>query len=165
MPKCPQQQIALQISSKICHRNQNTVFVDLTNLHVGISFYIFFTSKFCNIEFIHPVVSELDDGRVTSKKILELCKQKLKNIFRKKILRKRFPILDWLPKQKYFCGADSVFENENSFFFFLRYTSADAAGDIVAGITVGLTIIPQALAYSGIAGLDPEVSQFIFEQL
>lgn len=33
----------------------------------------------------------------------------------------------------------------------------DAVGDLVAGITVGLTVIPQALAYSGIAGLDPAV--------
>lgn len=31
-------------------------------------------------------------------------------------------------------------------------------GDLVAGVTVGLTVIPQALAYAGIAGLDPAVS-------
>lgn len=31
-------------------------------------------------------------------------------------------------------------------------------GDLVAGITVGLTVIPQALAYSGIAGLPAAVS-------
>lgn len=36
-----------------------------------------------------------------------------------------------------------------------RYSSQDAVGDLVAGITVGLTVIPQALAYAGIAGLDP----------
>lgn len=36
-----------------------------------------------------------------------------------------------------------------------RYSSEDAVGDMVAGITVGLTVIPQALAYAGIAGLDP----------
>lgn len=40
---------------------------------------------------------------------------------------------------------------------FSRYTSEDAVGDLVAGITVGLTVIPQALAYAGIAGLDPAV--------
>lgn len=39
-----------------------------------------------------------------------------------------------------------------------RYSSEDAVGDLVAGITVGLTVIPQALAYAGIAGLDPAVS-------
>lgn len=29
----------------------------------------------------------------------------------------------------------------------------------MAGFTVGLTVIPQALAYAGIAGLDPAVSR------
>lgn len=38
-----------------------------------------------------------------------------------------------------------------------RYSSEDVVGDLVAGITVGLTVIPQALAYAGIAGLDPAV--------
>lgn len=44
------------------------------------------------------------------------------------------------------------------FILFFRYSSEDAVGDLVAGITVGLTVIPQALAYAGIAGLDPAVS-------
>lgn len=39
-----------------------------------------------------------------------------------------------------------------------RYSSSDAVGDLVAGITVGLTVIPQALAYAGIAGLGPAVN-------
>lgn len=47
------------------------------------------------------------------------------------MLYKRLPILSWLPK----------------------YNSEDIVGDAVAGITVGLTVIPQALAYSNIAGL------------
>ncbi|XP_059619978.1 sodium-independent sulfate anion transporter-like [Phlebotomus argentipes] len=59
------------------------------------------------------------------------CRQRARNIFRKKTLYKRLPILSWLPK----------------------YSGADAVGDLVAGITVGLTVIPQALAYAGIAGL------------
>lgn len=40
---------------------------------------------------------------------------------------------------------------------FIRYSTDDLVGDLVAGITVGLTVIPQALAYAGIAGLDPAV--------
>lgn len=40
---------------------------------------------------------------------------------------------------------------------FFSYSQQDAVGDLVAGITVGLTVIPQALAYSGIAGLSPAV--------
>lgn len=43
---------------------------------------------------------------------------------------------------------------------FSSYSQQDAVGDLVAGITVGLTVIPQALAYAGIAGLDPAVSFF-----
>lgn len=63
-------------------------------------------------------------------------RQRVKSACRKKILYKRIPVLTWLPK----------------------YSGADAVGDLVAGITVGLTVIPQALAYAGIAGLDPAVS-------
>lgn len=51
------------------------------------------------------------------------------------MLFKRVPVFNWLPK----------------------YSMDDAIGDLIAGITVGLTVIPQALAYSGIAGLDAQV--------
>ncbi|XP_036324611.1 sodium-independent sulfate anion transporter [Rhagoletis pomonella] len=51
--------------------------------------------------------------------------------FNRKTLYKRLPILHWLPK----------------------YSTEDAVGDVVAGLTVGLTVIPQALAYAGVAGL------------
>ncbi|KAK9883035.1 hypothetical protein WA026_001243 [Henosepilachna vigintioctopunctata] len=47
---------------------------------------------------------------------------------------KRFPILEWLPK----------------------YSKEDALGDFVAGLTVGLTVIPQSLAYASIAHLPPQ---------
>lgn len=62
--------------------------------------------------------------------------RKARSVFRKKTLYKRVPILRWLP----------------------TYTRQDAVGDLVAGITVGLTVIPQALAYAGIAGLPAAVS-------
>lgn len=65
------------------------------------------------------------------KEIPNYFRKKAKSICRKKILYKRVPILNWLPK----------------------YSMDDAIGDLVAGLTVGLTVIPQALAYSGIAGL------------
>uniref|UniRef100_A0A1B6DIL8 SLC26A/SulP transporter domain-containing protein n=1 Tax=Clastoptera arizonana TaxID=38151 RepID=A0A1B6DIL8_9HEMI len=51
-----------------------------------------------------------------------------------KNLKKRLPILDWLP----------------------RYTISDGVGDLVAGVTVGLTVIPQSLAYANIANLPPQ---------
>lgn len=59
------------------------------------------------------------------------CQQTSAKVFCKKTLYKRLPILTWLPK----------------------YNSDDFIGDLVAGITVGLTVIPQGLAYAGIAGL------------
>lgn len=52
----------------------------------------------------------------------------------RKTLLKRLPILNWLP----------------------RYNGQDALGDLVAGVTVGLTVIPQSLAYSNVAGLPPQ---------
>lgn len=61
-----------------------------------------------------------------------------KKFFRKKMLVKRFPILQWMPK----------------------YSADDAIGDLIAGITVGLTVIPQALAYAGIAGLPPQAGLY-----
>ncbi|KAL5282853.1 SLC26A11.2 family protein [Megaselia abdita] len=70
-----------------------------------------------------------DESCVTSSS--NWCKTTVKKIFSRKTLYKRLPILTWLPK----------------------YNSQDAIGDLVAGITVGLTVIPQALAYAGIANL------------
>lgn len=52
-----------------------------------------------------------------------------------KLIRKRLPMLVWLPK----------------------YNSAKFFSDIIAGITVGLTVIPQGLAYATLAGLEPQV--------
>ncbi|XP_063381080.1 sodium-independent sulfate anion transporter-like [Cydia fagiglandana] len=52
----------------------------------------------------------------------------------RKTLHKRVPVTRWLP----------------------RYSTQDALGDLIAGVTVGLTVIPQSLAYSNIAGLPPQ---------
>jgi sodium-independent sulfate anion transporter 11 len=51
------------------------------------------------------------------------------------LLHKRLPILSWAPK----------------------YNAEDAIGDLVAGITVGLTVIPQSLPYANLAGLPAQV--------
>uniref|UniRef100_A0A336MDT4 CSON010425 protein n=1 Tax=Culicoides sonorensis TaxID=179676 RepID=A0A336MDT4_CULSO len=55
-------------------------------------------------------------------------------IFRKKTLYNRVPMLKWLTK----------------------YSKDDAIGDLIAGITVGLMIIPQSMAFATIAGLHPQ---------
>ena len=62
----------------------------------------------------------------------------LHNILQKVItfammLKRYFPILQWLP----------------------NYKKSYLAGDISAGITVGVMLIPQGMAYALIAGLPP----------
>ncbi|XP_030372598.1 sodium-independent sulfate anion transporter isoform X2 [Scaptodrosophila lebanonensis] len=36
------------------------------------------------------------------------------------------------------------------------YTAQDAVADLIAGVTVGLTVLPQGLAYATLAGLEPQ---------
>lgn len=50
-------------------------------------------------------------------------------------IKKKLPILQWAPK----------------------YSLSDLNHDVIAGLTVGLTVIPQGLAYSALAGLDLQV--------
>lgn len=68
------------------------------------------------------------------KKVAKSSRKRCQNAFTRKTLLKRLPLLSWLP----------------------QYNRSHAVGDLVAGITVGLTLIPQGLAYSGIAGLPTE---------
>lgn len=50
-----------------------------------------------------------------------------------------------------------------------RYTLKDWVADVIAGVTVALTVLPQGLAYATLAGLEPQVSalekfKFFFHQ-
>ena len=58
----------------------------------------------------------------------------------KKVLVQRLPILTWLPK----------------------YQLEASVSDIIAGVTVGLTVIPQGIAYAQVAGLPPQVRKFAY---
>ena len=49
-----------------------------------------------------------------------------------------FPIIEWLP----------------------RYGRSDIRGDVIAGLTVAVMIIPQAIAYGLLAGVPPEVALY-----
>lgn len=51
-------------------------------------------------------------------------------------VKRRIPLLKWLPE----------------------YSSEKLFSDMIAGVTVGLTVIPQGLAYATLAGLEPQVS-------
>lgn len=65
-------------------------------------------------------------------------REKIVKCFRKicntKTLKRRLPIVEWLPK----------------------YTTGILVQDVIAGLTVGLTAIAQGLAYATVAGLPPE---------
>ncbi len=63
------------------------------------------------------------------------CRRGAKQACTKKQLYKRVPILDWLPD----------------------YDRNKAVSDLIAGITVGLTVIPQGIAYALVAELPPKV--------
>ncbi|XP_049853757.1 sodium-independent sulfate anion transporter-like [Schistocerca gregaria] len=52
----------------------------------------------------------------------------------KRLLHQRMPITSWLP----------------------QYNSEKFISDIIAGVTVGLTVMPQSLAYATLAGLEPQ---------
>lgn len=52
----------------------------------------------------------------------------------KRLLFKRLHILEWLP----------------------WYTKFDGIADLIAGITVGLTMMPQSMAYAALANLPPQ---------
>ena len=55
-------------------------------------------------------------------------------MFSKKQLYKKVPILEWLPK----------------------YNLEKGVADLIAGVTVGLTVIPQGIAYALVAKLPPQ---------
>ncbi|KAJ8953892.1 hypothetical protein NQ318_019132 [Aromia moschata] len=65
------------------------------------------------------------------KSIVPWAKRKAQSACSKKMMHRRLPFLSWMS----------------------GYDSSCAVGDLVAGVTVGLTVIPQALAYANIAGL------------
>ena len=52
---------------------------------------------------------------------------------------------------------DRIFHHINILNWLPQYTKQDAVGDIIAGITVGLTMMPQSIAYASLAGLSPQV--------
>lgn len=49
--------------------------------------------------------------------------------------------------------------------FILNYSQLDAVADFITGITIGLIIIPQSVAYVAIVGLSAKVSTFMIHFL
>lgn len=102
--------------------------------YVFHTYHILFaiTKKFVCV----TVIDEVSDDK--EKNFKTYCTQmanKTKLAFTWKNLTKRLPIIKWLP----------------------RYDSEDFIGDLLVGITVGLTLVPQSMAYATLAGLPPQV--------
>lgn len=61
-------------------------------------------------------------------------------------------------KQSWLQKAEKAVERRVPITQWLRtYTRVDAVSDLIAGITLGLTLIPQSIAYSSLAGVPPQV--------
>ncbi|KAH9499576.1 hypothetical protein Btru_074170 [Bulinus truncatus] len=77
------------------------------------------------------------------------------SIFTLDTLKSKFPIIEWLPKYKFVhYKVFALYVN-----FCLNSTTdslLSLAYDFIAGVTVGMTLIPQGLAFAGIAGLPPQ---------
>lgn len=85
------------------------------------------------------VIDEVDDNEEKHlKTYFKLIVDKSKSTFTWKNVSKRLPILQWWPV----------------------YSSEDCIGDLLAGITVGLTLIPQSISYATLADLPPQVKYY-----
>jgi len=78
-----------------------------------------------------------DEGNYSLSLCFKRITNKTKSAFTCKNLTKRIPILQWLP----------------------IYTTEDCIGDLLAGFTVGLTLIPQSISFATLAGLPPQVKK------
>ena len=83
-----------------------------------------------NLESMEEICSLQDWKQKVKSRVKETCTIGL--------LRRRFPIVNWLP----------------------NYNMKFAVNDAIAGITVGLTSIPQSIAYAALAGLPLQVNLF-----
>lgn len=114
-------------------------------MYIGIIIIlILIYDAYINIIVIHDtsyiiiVIDEVSDNEENNLKTY--CTQitdKTKSAFQRKNIPKRLPFLQWLP----------------------IYTKEDCIGDLLAGITVGLTLIPQSMSFAALAGLPPQVSK------
>ena len=88
----------------------------------------------------HKVDDKDDDSNdclsMPSFDMTNCCQNLVARTFTKKQLNRKLPITHWLPK----------------------YNVEYFVSDLIAGITVGLTVIPQGIAYALVAELPPQVS-------
>lgn len=81
-------------------------------------------------------MSSTKDIAENQEPVFDRKKNKLKSY---NFIQRHVPITTWLP----------------------TYSRFYAISDLIAGITLGLTMIPQSIAYAALAGLTPQVSFLI----
>jgi len=104
-----------------------TTNISLISLDQGVN-------KVSNNQNGSDVNNHLKKRKSISTSAMEGVRSVSRNVFSKKQLYKKVPILDWLPK----------------------YDVQTGVSDLIAGVTVGLTVIPQGIAYALIAKLPPQ---------
>lgn len=92
--------------------------------------------KFHQLSFSYARLDYTYDSTEQWPPICTLIDQNMRKMYknRKQIVMNRLPITKWLPK----------------------YRLVYLLNDFIAGVTVGLTAIPQGIAYAVVAGLPPE---------
>lgn len=83
----------------------------------------------------------LDSDEPVGRRWLSETKRRFRKTCTTKLLKRRLPIIEWLPK----------------------YTVESAFSDCIAGFTVALTAIPQGIAYGAVAGVPVEVGAKSFK--
>jgi Sulfate permease family len=64
----------------------------------------------------------------------------------------------WLKKDKMPCDRGLLLKRLPIIGWLRNYSTTDFVADMLAGLTVGLTVIPQGMACAVIAGLPPQVN-------
>jgi len=136
---CGRDEADAKMKTQLVHSYSTASLSNLSTLSRSSS-AVSFSSK--GFDFRNPGASNnvgniagLDEEPSPQSPFKTLCKQ----VFKKKFLVRKFPIVNWFP----------------------NYSVQKLIADFIAGITVGLTILPQGLAYATIANLPPQVSQLL----
>ena len=109
----------------------------LTNKKLDENFIQSKQSEVTNLNNVQKAEKKIEDDDESNEcfDIRNCCQNLISRSFTKKQLNRKLPITDWLPKYNVECFVS----------------------DLIAGITVGLTVIPQGIAYALVAELPPQV--------
>ena len=84
-------------------------------------------------------IQKVKGANAAKKKLKQACGNYMLNTCSFATLKRKLPIISWLP----------------------NYRLSFLKSDLIAGFTVGLTVIPQGMAYASLAGLDLKVNKLM----